>query len=417
MIKVSVLTIGDEILIGQIVNRNAAKISEMVTALGASIAAHSVVGDDKLQIHSEIDRLSGFSDFILLTGGLGPTHDDITKNALLDYFDDEYIFHENEFLRIKELFESRGRQITERNRLQAMLPSKCTALGNPAGTAPGMLFKKGGVKIISMPGVPVEMQGIMQESVLPLISKEIENDTSGGIVKYRTLRTAGVPESTLADKIGDISDLPEGAALAFLPSYYGVKLRIGARANNFTEAENILAILEKRIINSAGKYIYGTDDTSLEEATGNLLREKGKNLSVAESCTGGLLGAKITAIPGSSDYFAGGVISYSNEIKIRELGVNPEIIEKFGAVSKETCEEMAVGIIMKYKTDYGISITGVAGPCGGTPDKPVGTVWIGLAGASVVKAYQYNFGRNREQNRERSAYMALTLLYRELTGF
>lgn len=414
MIKVSVLTIGDEILIGQIVNRNAAQISEMVTALGATVAAHSVVGDDIKQIHEEISRLSQFSNYILMTGGLGPTHDDITKKALLEYFDDEYIFNENEFRRIKELFESRRRQITERNRLQAMLPSKCTALGNPAGTAPGMLFENDGVKIISMPGVPIEMQGIMQESVLPLIAKDIENDTTGGIVKYRTLRTAGVPESTLADKIGDISDLPEGASLAFLPSYYGVKLRIGARAKNFTEAENILSILEKRIINSAGNYIYGIDDTSLEEATGNFLRKNGKNLSVAESCTGGLLGAKLTAIAGSSDYFAGGVISYSNEIKIRELGVNPEIIEKFGAVSKETCEEMASGAKEKFKTDYAISITGVAGPGGGTPEKPVGTVWIGLAGPSGTNASHFNFGRNREQNRVRAAYMALTLLYREL---
>jgi nicotinamide-nucleotide amidase len=413
MFKVSLLTIGDEICIGQIINTNAAWMANVCTSLGCSVDQHSSVRDEPGIMKSELQRLLSVSDMVLMTGGLGPTHDDMTKPVLLDFFDDKLILHEDSLKQVEQIFIRRGMTITDRNRQQAYLPSKCVPLSNEVGTAPGMLFETNGKYIISMPGVPNEMKFIMDNHVLPMIQR-ILAEKKYDVLAYKNLLTAGIPESMLADLIGDPYEFLDGGTLAFLPSYQGVRLRIGYSSSSLESAMEKISVIEQIIRERAGKYIYGIGEDNLSAAIGKILKEKGKTVSVAESCTGGMLGGSITDIPGSSDYFTGGVIVYSNEAKIRFLSVSPDTIERFGAVSPETASEMAEGVRKKFNTDYGISVTGIAGPDGGTDDKPVGLVWIGLSGNKSTTTHKFIFGRDRKVNRERSVGMALTLLLDEL---
>lgn len=416
MNKVSIISVGDEICIGQIVNTNASWIAQRVTEIGYSVVYHSVVPDEESRIINEIDRILKFSDVVLITGGLGPTSDDLTKPSLAKYFNVELVFNEVAFEWIKEYFLKRGiTEILERNKNLSYLPANCQPLHNAVGTAPGMLFKFDGKLVISMPGVPKEMKYIMNNSVIPLLQERISNKPIQ-IVVFRTLQTCGIAESQLAEKLKDLHFENSTYSLAFLPSYKGVRLRIGAKAGSFQDANSLIEKFQTQIHSLVGDYIYGIGEISLAEACGKLLLEQRMTIAVAESCTAGLLGAEFTKIPGSSGYFLGGVIAYSNEAKVNILRVSAQTIEKFGAVSKETVIEMAQNVKDLFGSTFGIAITGIAGPSGGTIEKPVGTVWIGIATDGSFFAEKYQFGIDREINRELSVGKALNLLYLNLKG-
>jgi len=414
--KISILTIGDEICIGQVTNTNASWIASECTKLGAYITRHVSVGDVMEEMLEEVDRLMKISDFVIVTGGLGPTHDDITKPCLARYFGDVLVFNQDAYDNLEYFLSLRNIKMTVENKSMAYLPSKCKPLFNRNGTAPGMLFENDGAcSLASLPGVPREMMSIMEDHVLPYIAKIIE-DKNAEVLLFKTLQTSGIPESILAEKIGDVADFLGDGTLAFLPSYKGVRLRIGVSSQNFQLAETELEKIENHIRDRAGSYIYGVGDDSLVSVIGHLLRDGGHTLSVAESCTGGLLGAELTKISGSSDYFKGGAIVYSNELKIKVLNVNPDTIKDFGAVSEQTARELAENANKKYETDYSLSITGIAGPTGGNDEKPVGTVWIGMATPDNTITKNYHFGNDREINRERAVGTALNMLYKELSG-
>lgn len=413
MLNLSILTIGDEICIGQIINTNAAWIAAECTRISCKILAHSSIGDEMDSIISEIGRLIAHSDALIITGGLGPTHDDITKEAIRAFLGDTIVLHEPTLAYLKEFYTSRNRTLIERNATQALLPSTAQPLHNSRGTAPGMLFDYHGKMIVSLPGVPMEMKGIMTDHVLPLLAKRA---AIGDVLLYKTLMTTGIPEASLADLIGEPSEFLHGASLAFLPSYQGVRLRIGVSAATNIAAEAEIERIETHIRSKAAKFIFGEDNQSLTTVVTNLLLEKKLTVSVAESCTGGLLGAALTDLAGSSAYFEGGVQTYSYAAKEHILSVKHETLTTYGAVSSETVEEMAVNVRQKFSTDFGISISGIAGPGGGLPEKPVGTVWIGLAHPSGVITKRFNFGNDRTMNRERSVGAALEMLYRALIG-
>jgi nicotinamide-nucleotide amidase len=409
MFKISILTIGDEICIGQVINTNAAWIAEKCTELGANVFSHSVVKDDKQNMISELDRLFSISDLVITTGGLGPTHDDITKPVFTEYFHDKMELNQNVLNDVTELFAKRGRVPTQRNTEQAMTPSKAMPLKNPLGTAPGLYFNVDSKKVIGLPGVPSEMKAILNFSGFEIIKNMItgKNDE---VVVYKTIKTVGIFESSLADLIGEPESFLNGGSLAFLPSGQGVRLRIGAKGNDFSDANVKLETMRKYIEDRTAKYIIGYGNENAASFAGNLLKSGNYTLSIAESCTAGKLGELITEIPGSSQYFLGGIIVYSNNSKIEQLGVNPDTLEIHGAVSEQTALELANNVRIKFKSDFGISITGIAGPDGGTTDKPVGTVWIGISDKYNTFAKKNIFGEDRQLNRERASTIALLLL-------
>lgn len=411
----AIITIGDELLIGQIVNSNAAVIAAECTAIGCTVVAQSTIGDEAEALTEELDRLRTQASVLILTGGLGPTHDDITKAVLADYFHDTLV-QDNAWLEhLRAWMQLRGRELSERNAQQAMLPSTCITLNNPLGTAPGMLFDRDGIVVISLPGVPNEMKGLMQQHVLPYLRRmlELRNDPSW---EYRTLYSTGIPEAYLADRIGDPAAFLHGCSLAFLPNAYGVRMRIGAQARGHEERASELDRVEAFLQERAGRWIYGSGRTSLAQRVGELLKEQGGTVAVAESCTGGLLGAALTDVAGSSAYFEGGVLAYSNEVKVRELGVSASDIDTHGAVSETVARQLSNGVRSRFGTSYGIGITGVAGPDGGTEEKPVGTVWISVAGPEKTVTKLHLFGPDRRNNRERSVAAALAMLWRQMQG-
>ena len=416
MIKTTLLSIGDEILIGQILNSNAQWIADKITPIGCSVLKISTIGDGAEQITSELDSLLEISDLVIITGGLGPTHDDITKQVLCDYFDDVLELNPIWQNKLEAQFRHRGWALSGRNIDQALMPSRSELLYNRIGTAPGMLFRHNGKHIISMPGVPQEMKCIMLESALPVIT-EISRTSSGGTMLYRNIQTHGIPESTLADSLNINQEFLGHSTLAFLPSFRGVKLRIGAYGDDYHHAEAEMARLSEHIITKSDRYIISYDETPYPKILGDLLIHKSQTISVAESCTSGLLGAALTSIAGSSQFFTGGMLTYSNESKIDILGVNPEIIETYGAVSEECANAMSRQIRKLFKTDYGISITGIAGPDGGTQDKPVGTVWISISDSQSEKAEKFNFGEAREMTRERAVQTALVRMINSIKQY
>lgn len=410
--NVSLISIGDEICIGQTLNTNAHWLSKELIKLGANVYSHLTIKDEEEEIISSIEFLKKNSDIIIVTGGLGPTHDDITKKVLTKYFNDKLEKREDVLVYLKEYFSSRNRPFLDRHNEQAMLPSKSKIFDNRVGTAQGMLYFGEGYELLSMPGVPREMKYIMSNSFLNYVkNKIIENKHS--VKVYRTIRTAGVPESTLADLIGDVSFL-NGNSLAFLPSYSGVKLRIGTEASSFEEANRVLDSLQEVIYFKCGKYIYSDSDEELENQLANLLVENQLTISAAESCTGGMFGSRITSLPGSSKYFNGSAVTYSNQAKMDILGVEKSTLENHGAVSEECAIEMAKGALNLYNTDFAISITGIAGPDGGSDEKPVGLVWIGFASKTESVAYKHIFSKDREINRELAIYNAMNLLIKKI---
>lgn len=405
-----IITIGDEVLIGQTVNTNAAWLGQQLSQIGVAIKRVVTIGDDAGLIQRSVREAMEHADLLLVTGGLGPTHDDVTKTAISELFESKLIFYPEILERMKKRFRELGYEMPASNEGQAWLPEKARILPNLVGSAQGMLFERDGHRCVVMPGVPREMRYIVEHSLIPMLSAEEFDE----YVVHFTWRTTGIAESRLFELLGDISAIEAHGKLAFLPKYSGVDLRLSTTAKSKAEAKKHIQMAEKIILDKAGKYVYATGDVTLEAVIGTLLEAKKMTLAVAESCTGGLLGHKITSVPGSSNYFIGGFITYSNEEKISRLGVSQETLAREGAVSETTAREMAVGARERCKADFALAITGIAGPAGGSAEKPVGLVYIGLAGPRGVRVHRYLFGPDREINKERSAYAALHMLLREL---
>jgi nicotinamide-nucleotide amidase len=405
-----ILTIGDELLIGQIINTNQAFIAEQLNLINIRVAHMTTAGDEMQEILDAFRDAWRQHDIVIVTGGLGPTHDDITKKAVCTFFDSDLISNEDVRRHVEEFMRRRNRPWSDTAEEQTMVPRKGEVIWNPLGTAPGMLFKERDKRFIVLPGVPYEMKEMMEASVIPMLAPLVH----GAAIRHRTLRTTGIPESDLASLLGDIDDLLRGARLAFLPSPTGVRLRITVLEKDASVADRRVQEVEKRIRARAQKYIYGTGTEELEEVLGRLLTDRKKTIAVAESCTGGLILEKLTSVPGSSAYIEGGAVTYSDRSKSEMLGVSPELIAAHGAVSREVAEAMASGIRRIAGTDIGISVTGIAGPAGGTPEKPVGMVWIGYADESCSLAVKHQFAGTRATIRERTAATALELVRRKL---
>ncbi|MBV6479360.1 MAG: Nicotinamide-nucleotide amidohydrolase PncC [Ignavibacteria bacterium] len=411
--KSKLISIGDEILIGQIVNTNASYLGERLYSAGVPVEKIVVIGDEESMLISELEDALNNYDVTIITGGLGPTHDDITKPVLVRFFNDELVKDEKVLEHVKKIFSDRKIEMPEINVEQAMVPKNSKVIWNELGTAPGILFERNGRIIMSLPGVPYEMKAMMENFILPYLESNLLKENKI-FLKQKTLLTTGLGESSLFEKIGDIKSVIGEAKLAFLPSAEGVRLRINVKGERETETQKQLNEIEIKLREKIGKFIYGVNEDSLEKVIGKILRDMKKTLSVAESCTGGMISQKLVSIPGSSDYYLGGVCSYSNKEKINILGVKEETLKKYGAVSEATAIEMAEGVRKLTKSDYSISTTGIAGPDGGFPEKPVGLVWIGYSDSEISFAIDFSFGSNREINIRRASMRALEILRRKL---
>jgi nicotinamide-nucleotide amidase len=408
--QAEIITIGDELLIGQVIDSNSAWIAEQLNMTGIRVVQISSISDNRDQITKTLGEALQRADIVLTTGGLGPTKDDITKAALCDFFETRLVFHQESFDNIERIFVARGYPMTALNRAQAEVPECCTPMVNRYGTAPGMLFEKEGRLVISMPGVPFEMKSLMQEQVIPRI-----RGLSHSSILHRTLLTHGVGESFLAARIEDFEDaLPVHIKLAYLPQPGMVRLRLTASGPDFAELKQELEKQADELYRLIPEYIFGENDDTLEEITGKLLREKNFTLATAESCTGGYIAHLLTSVPGSSEYFKGSVVAYANEIKENILGVSALTIQKYGAVSQETVFEMAAGIIRHFNTNCAIAVSGIAGPDGGTPEKPVGTTWISVLSPMGAETRMFTFGEHRGRNIRRAALAGLDMLRKQL---
>lgn len=410
-IKVEIISIGDELLMGQVVNTNASWMAGELNKIGIEVIKITTVGDAATFIKDAIAKAEENADIILLTGGLGPTKDDITKHVLADYFNSRMVFHEPTFEQIKSIFALRKFNLTEINKKQAEIPDNCIALFNQHGTAPGMWFEKGNKVIVSMPGVPFEMKSLLINEVMPRLQAKFKP----GSIFHKTIMTTGIGESMLAERISDWeSKLPDHIKLAYLPQPGIVRLRLSATGTKKKELEDGIRNQCQELDTIIPEIIFGHDDITLEEVVGKLLLSAGRTLSTAESCTGGYIAHLITSIAGSSGYFKGSIVSYSNDIKIDQLGVDPIVIDEKGAVSREVIKQMAQGGRSILNTDYCLATSGIAGPDGGTGEKPVGTVWIAIATPTGVKSKLFHFGEHRGRNIRRSALAALEMLRNEI---
>ncbi len=406
-ILAELLTIGDEILYGQIVDTNSQWMSIELDKVGIKVIRKTTVGDVESEILTAFAEAENRADIILITGGLGPTSDDLTKPLLAKYFNCGLVINEEALREVTEFFKSRGRELTEINRQQAALPTACEKITNPNGTAPGMWFNKNGKIFMSMPGVPHEMKKMMTDSVIPKL-KETFNTP---VIYHRVIRTIGLGESYLAEKISDWEKaLPDHIKLAYLPSLGEVKLRLTSFGNSSEQMESEVSELTDKLKLLIGQFIFGYGDDPIEVVIGKTLREKKLTLSVAESCTGGYLSHLITSVPGSSDYFLGSMIPYAYEIKMRQLGVKPETLEKYGAVSEPTISEMASVVRARFNTDIGVATSGIAGPGGATPDKPVGTVWIAYSDKHQTVTKKLQLSKDRAINIRMASVAVLNLI-------
>lgn len=408
-----IITIGDELLIGQIINTNQAYIAERLNTVGVDCRRMLTVGDNAADVLAAFDEGLRMAEVVCVTGGLGPTHDDITKKMVCEFFGTDLVMHEPTLEHIKALAQRRNIAMIQSNIDQALVPRNSTVIPNPVGTAPGMLFERDGRYFFVMPGVPYEMKEMVDHWILPFLTQR----SDGMVVRHRTLKTTGIGESMLANEIGPVEAVigTDGSTtLAFLPNPMGTKLRLTVKDPSAESAQRKLEAAEKALRSKTERYIYSDDEKELEDVIGQLLTQRGSTLSVAESCTGGLLANRITNVPGSSGYFLGGFIAYHNDVKTQELGVPATILEQHGAVSKETAEAMAVGARTALKTDIALSVTGIAGPSGGTPEKPVGLCYIGYADTDSTLAMKFNFGDNRKRFKDRATQAALELLRRKL---
>jgi len=411
--NVGILSVGDEILIGQTVNTNAAYIGKMVSSIGCRVQHSFCCPDDSNVMKEQLDYLIQRNNAVVITGGLGPTHDDITKNVLVEYFNDE-LYHNDEVLaKIKRYFTDRNRVMRSINNELALVPRKAFFIENNIGTAPGIHYdnKVGNLNcdVFSLPGVPREMRSMLDGYLIDILNSRIQQDYLKQV--YYTIETSGIGESDLAEMIGDPEEIIDlTSSLAYLPSTGGVRLRIGTEGTDTEKNHTKIASIAKTLTERVGKYIVSSDEFSKSEVLKKMLIRNGMSISVAESCTGGMLGSYLTELSGSSQFFYGGVIAYSNAIKTTQLGVSVETLDLYGAVSEQTAIEMATGVKEKLNTDIGISITGIAGPSGGSIDKPVGTVWIGMSTPMSNYARKFLFGKHRSANRELSVSSATNML-------
>ncbi len=406
-ILAELLTIGDEILYGQIVDTNSQWMSVELDKIGVKVIRKTTVGDAEDEILTAFAEAEKRADVILITGGLGPTSDDMTKPLLAKFFNCGLKINEEALAEVTEFFKSRGRELTELNRQQAALPTACEKITNPVGTAPGMWFNKGDKIFMSMPGVPHEMKKMMTEQVLPRIAKKYQLP----VIHHKVIRTIGIGESFLAEKISEWEkSLPDHIKLAYLPSLGEVKLRLTSFGNSLAQLESESNALTEKLQERIGQFIYGFGEESIEVVVGKILRKKKLTLSVAESCTGGYLSHLITSVPGSSEYFLGSMIPYAYEIKMRQLGVKPETLENYGAVSEPTIIEMANIVRAKFNTDIGVATSGIAGPGGATPDKPVGTVWIAFSDKHHTVTKKLQLSQDRTINIRMASMAVLNLI-------
>lgn len=411
MVSAEIVTIGDEILFGHILDTNTQWIGNELTAIGILPARKTSVGDRYDEIIEALRRAFDRYDVVIVTGGLGPTKDDITKNTLCDFFGTSLEIHEEALAHVTAFFEKRGRPMIEANRLQAALPKSCRYLVNHWGTAPGMWFEKEGKILVSLPGVPYEMKELMTHSVLPGLKQFFTLP----VIVHHTVRTVGIGESFLAEKIADWEDaLPGDIRLAYLPSFSGVKLRLTGYGTDEGLVRKALLSSSGSLLRLIGKYVYGYDETEIEEAAGLLLKERAATVSTAESCTGGYVAHRLTSVAGSSSYFLGSIVSYSNGVKESMLGVNHESLQLYGAVSEQVAIQMAEGAKERLQSTFAVSTTGIAGPSGGSPDKPVGTVWIACAGPLRTVTRKLQLGTLRDVNIQLTAMHVMNMLRLEL---
>lgn len=415
-VTAELLTIGDEILYGQIVDTNSQWMSVELTNIGVKIVRKTSVGDQEQEILTAFAEAEKRADIVLITGGLGPTSDDITKPCLAKYFNCELEINQEALAEVTEFFKSRGRELTEMNRQQAALPTACVKITNPVGTAPGMWFEKGNKVFMSMPGVPHEMKRMISEQVIPRIKQKYELP----VIYHKVIRTIGQGESFLAEKIADWEkSLPSHIKLAYLPSLGEVKLRLTCFGSSLAPLEQEAEVLTEKLRERIGQFIYAYGEEPIEVAIGKLLREHKLTLSIAESCTGGNVSQMITSVPGSSEYFQGSIIPYSYDVKMSQLDVREETLTTYGAVSEQTIKEMATLVRQKFNTSIGIATSGIAGPGGATPDKPVGTVWIAYADGTRVITKKLQLSKERHLNIQLSSMAVLNLLrlgIKELTA-
>jgi len=415
--KAEIITIGDELLIGQVINTNQAYIAEKLNAVGVFVDRMTTIGDNRRDILEAFTVAWNRCDIVCVTGGLGPTHDDITKKIVCEFFQCDLVQNESVMMNVKALMAQRNIAWNKSTEEQTLVPRKCKVLQNRVGTAPGMLFEESlsGTKkyFVVMPGVPFEMKSIVDEELIPYLQKE----NFGPIVRHRTLKTTGISESALAAEIGSVEEIigTDGATtLAFLPNPMGTKLRITVMEKDADVAEAKLRSAEDKIKAKAQKYIYSIDEKDLEDVVGAMLTERKLTIAVAESCTGGMIANRITNVSGSSAYFNRAFVTYSDNSKSELLSVPKELIRTRGAVSREVAEAMASGARANAGVDIALSTTGIAGPTGGTAEKPVGLLWIGYADTSGAMALKFNFGEHRLRFKERASQAALELLRRKL---
>jgi len=415
-----IITIGDEILIGQIVDTNSAWMAQQLNNAGIRVKQISSVSDDRQHILNALTEASERAEIVLITGGLGPTKDDITKKTLAEYFGVGFVESKGALENVYRIFEKYNRPMLEVNRLQAQVPENCEVILNKNGTAPGMWFNYKGKIYVSMPGVPFEMMYMMEEEVIPKLKSTFKLP----VIIHKTILTSGEGESFLAEKIADIeNDLPSYIKLAYLPKLGQVRLRLSADGDDAAFLQQKVDEFSERIVKRVGIAVVAQEDVPLEKALLDIMATNGLTLSVAESCTGGYLSHLLTQHAGSSKVFLGGAVTYANALKENLLGVKDETILKYGAVSEETVTEMVNGALNKFESDFAIAITGIAGPDGGTADKPVGTVWIGVASAERSFIKKFTFSSKRAQNIERSAIASLSMLntllkeYKKLDSF
>ncbi|HSD13412.1 MAG TPA: competence/damage-inducible protein A [Flavobacterium sp.] len=411
--KATIVTIGDEILIGQIIDTNSGFIAKALDKIGIGVYEMLSITDDKQHILNTFSKLQNQSDVVIITGGLGPTKDDITKKTFCDYFQDELVTDEAVLVHVTNLIENYfKRPITQINKDQALVPSKCTVLFNPVGTAPGMWMEKENTVFISLPGVPFEMKHLIENEVIPRLVEKFKRP----YIVHKTIRTYGIGESLLAEKIEVWEDnLPEFIKLAYLPHAGQVRLRLSARGNDEAMLHKAIADEVAKLDAIIGEAIIGYDDgESIEVVLGKLFTEKGLTVSTAESCTGGKIAATLTSVSGSSNYFKGSVVSYATETKVKVLEISQKMIDDYSVVSKEVAEAMALNIQKIMKTDYAIATTGNAGPNKGDADAEVGTVIVAMATPKGVESEEFNFGQPREKVIDRAVSKALEKIYQQI---
>jgi len=413
MALAELITIGDELLIGQVVDTNSAWIAQQLNFIGVKVKQITSVSDDEVHIVNALNEAASRADMILVTGGLGPTRDDVTKYTLCKYFKSNLRFDEEVFMDIEKIFTDRGKKVNDVNRKQAQVPEKCQVLRNSVGTAPGMWFEKDGKVVVSMPGVPHEMKAMMEKSVLPALKQRFQTPS----IFHKTVLTQGIGESFLADMIKDWEDaLPPNLKLAYLPGLGTVKLRLSGTGENAETLQNQVMEEIKKLLWIIDDFVFGFDDDTLEQIVGDLLSKKEATLSTAESCTGGYIAHRVTTVPGSSNYYMGSVVAYANLVKENFLDVPLELMNQHGAVSEEVVKVMAENAARKFKTTYAIASTGIAGPDGATPGKPVGTVWIAISTPEGCITRKLALGSTRLRIISETSLNALNMLRKILVG-